>query len=331
VVISSAGYRHLASRAPATVQSARAQYQDAGQAESASASERSAHVFVDEMRRAFAPDAQTGMIDLDCSANPLGGSPSTTCNLLVRYLVVREGEEFEFTPQATSVLFYAIKGTGRAFQESELVEWTTADAFQFSGGESILVEAPDADAVLLVVTDEPFVSMTGCTVPPQEDAPVKSTHYEARTIAAKIGDLVAQHVARWKDKEVTGQDGAPPPDEQAAPPPAQIVLNFGNGGFGRIGCVSPMMHAGIAMLEPGAHQSTHCHDADTVSLCLECDGVYSTIDGNRTDWLANTVILTPADALHSQHTGTEARMFSFFVQDRGPRAVRTWQPGETAG
>ena len=54
----------------------------------------------------------------------------------------------------------------------------------------------------------------------------------------------------------------------------------------------------------------------------------SLIEGNRIDWVPNAAILTPAGALHSQHNEGDSRMFSFFVQDRGPREVRTWEPPE---
>jgi gentisate 1,2-dioxygenase len=104
-------------------------------------------------------------------------------------------------------------------------------------------------------------------------------------------------------------------------------LNFASAPFEDSGCVAPMMAAGIATLAAGANQPEHCHDSDTISLCLECNGGYSSVEGSRIDWLANAVIVTPAGAAHSQHSGGDGRMFSFFVQDRGPRPVRTWEPG----
>lgn len=311
MVISSASYRRLASRAPATIQGGRAQYLTVDEAAGADAAKPSAHVFADEAKQAFDADAHTGMIDLDRSSNPGGGSPATTRNLLARYLVIREGEEFEFSAQATTVLFYVLKGNGRSFQESEVIEWNTGDAFLFPGGDSILNEAPGGDAVLFVVTDEPFVSDTGCSVPSREDSRVKSTHYVAKTVAARLEDMESQ------------RDAMAAKPEQA---PAQTILIFGSSQFEHLGSVTPTMSAGIATLAAGAEQRPHRHDAETISLCLECEGVYSMIEGNRIDWVTNTALLTPACALHSQHSNGESRMFSFFVQDRGPRPIRTWEP-----
>ncbi len=319
MIISSASYRHLASRTPATIQGGRAQYLNVGEAAAVEA-RLSAHVFSDESTKAFDTAVQTGVIDLDLSAALGGSAPATTRNLLARYLVVREGEEFEFSAQATSVLFYVVKGSGRSFQEDEVIEWKTGDAFLFSGSEPILCEAPAVDAVLFVVTDEPFVLMTGCSMPSFEESPVKPTHFEARTVEARLQDLQAQPENMSAQQE--------DPAAQSERPAAQEILIFASSGFERIGCVAPIMSAGIAALAPGTEQRPHCHDADTISLCLECEGVYSVIEGQRIDWIPNTAILTPAGAAHSQHSSGEGRMFSFFVQDRGSRPIRTWEPGQ---
>jgi gentisate 1,2-dioxygenase len=305
MIISSESYRRLASRAPATIQGGRAQYLPAEQSAVVGTPKLSVHVFSDEAARAFDAAAQTGTIDFDRSSTLGGGYPATTSNLLVRYLVIRGGEEFEFAAQATSVLCYVINGSGRSFQEDEVIEWDNGDAFLFPGGEAILHEARDGDAVLFVVTDEPFVSMMGCTVAPVERARVKSTHYVGKTVAARLEDTAA---------------GLQQPSEHA-------ILNFVSAPFERNGCVAPMMAAGIATLAPGASQPEHCHDSDTISLPLECDGGYALIEARRVDLITNTAILTPAGAAHSQHSASQSRVFSFFVQDRGPRPVRTWDSG----
>ncbi|MDX1440670.1 MAG: hypothetical protein R3284_12280, partial [Rubricoccaceae bacterium] len=217
MIISSASYRRLASRAPATIQGGRAQYLSVGEAARVDA-RPSAHVFTDEAAKAFGAAAQTGVIDLDWSSGLGSSAPATTRNLLARYLVIREGEEFEFSAQATSVLFYVIKGSGRSFQEDEVIEWKSGDAFLFSGGAAILNEAPGSDAVLFVVTDEPFVMMTGCSVPSFEESPVKPTHFEARTIVARLQDIQAQR------EEMPAQQEDPA--AQSERPPAQEILIF---------------------------------------------------------------------------------------------------------
>ncbi len=303
MIISSDSYRRLASRAPATIQGGRAQYLTADQTAGVSRPAQLAHVFSDEAAKAFDAAAPTGTIDLDWSSALASGSPATTSNLLARYMVIRQGEELEFAVAASAVMFYVIKGSGRSFQEDEVIEWATGDAFLFPGGEGILNEAPNGDVVLFVVTDEPFVSTIGCSVAPFEEAQVKSTHYVGKTVAARLEDLASG----------------------AEPPPQRLNLSFVSAPFERSRCVAPTMAAGIATLAPAASQPEHCHDADTISLCLECDGGYTMVEGERIDWVANGALLVPAGAAHSQHSGSESRMFSFFVQDRGPRPVRSWE------
>lgn len=307
MIISSHSFRRLASRVPATIQAGRAQYLTSPQTAPVELPKPSAHIFSEQAGKAAEPAAPTGMIDFDLSSKLATAYPATTTNLLARYLVLREGEEYEFTAEATSVLCYVVKGSGRSFREDEVIEWTDGDAFLFPGGEVILNEAPDGNAVLFVVTDEPLLASLGCSAPTADAARVQSAHYTAKTIAAQLEDMKAG------SKE----------------PPTQMILKLGSTSFEQTGCVAPAMAAGIATMEPGAEQAPHCHDADTISLCLECDGVFSVIDGNRSDWIKNAALITPAGALHVQHNNGTKRMFSFFVQDRGPRAVRTWEPEQT--
>ena len=304
MVMSSKGFRHLVSRAPATIQAGRAQYLPQTPGAEVGEVPASANVFSDESGRAFDPAASTGMIALD-RASELGlDSPATTMNLLARYIVVREDEEFEFEARASSVLCYAVKGSGRSFQEDEVIEWSEGDVFLFPGGVTILNEAPNGDAVLFVVTDEPLLAALGCAAPSLEEAQVKSTHYTAKTIAAQLEDM----------------------GSQAGDSATQAILAFASSQYEQRSCVAPAIGAGIATMEPGADQVSHCHDVDTISLGLTCENVHAMIDGQQVDWIQNAAFVTPAGSVHSQHNRGEQRLFSFYVQDRGPRDARTWEP-----
>ena len=263
-----------------------------------------AQVFADEADRAFDSATKTGLIELDLGEQMGVDYPATTANLLARYLVLREGDEFEFDAQASSVICYAMKGSGRSFQEDEVIEWTQGDVFLLPGGVTILNESPDGDAVLFVVTDEPLLASLGCTTLPFDETQVLSTHFTAKAIAAQLEDL----------------------GSQAGESATQVNLRFASSQFEVRGCVAPAICAGTATLEPGASQSPHCHDVDTISLALECQGAYWMVSGNQIDCVTNAVVLTPAGAEHSQHNGGETRMFSFYVQDLGPRIERSWEP-----
>ena len=157
MVMSSSGFRPLVSRAPATIQATRAQYLTKPPVADVETSVQ-AHVFADEAGRAFDSATKTGLIELDRGEQIGVDYPATTANLLARYLVLREGEEFEFDALASSVLCYVMKGSGRAFQEDEMIEWTQGDVFLMPGGVTISIEAPNSDAVLFVVTDEPLLA-----------------------------------------------------------------------------------------------------------------------------------------------------------------------------
>lgn len=303
MIISSESYRQLVRRAPATIQAQRAHYSSPDTPSTASAGSR-AHVFANEATQAFAADAVTGMIELDGSSRLGTKYPATTQNLLARYLVIREDEELELDVRASSVLFIALKGKGRSFQEDQVIEWGEGDMFLFPGGTPILNEAPHGDVVLFVVTDEPLLAGLGCLPPPFVDARVEPTHFVARTIAANLEDRTAQ----------------------AGPDATQTIVQFSSARFDGIGCVAPMLAAGVATLSAGAEQTPHCHDADTLSVYVASEGLVSRIEGEEFQCAPGAALLTPAGALHSQRNTGAAAVFGFFVQDRGPRPVRTWWP-----
>ncbi len=303
MVMSSSGFRHLVRSAPATIQAGRAQYLTQPPVADAELTVP-AQVFAEQASRAFDPAAKTGTIELDRGAQIGLDYAATTTNLLARYLVLRDGEEFEFEVQASSVLCYVVKGSGRSFQEDEVIEWTEGDVFLFPGSLPILNEAPSGDAVLFMVTDEPLLAALGCSAPPFDESQVKSTHFTARTIAAKLEDI----------------------SSQAGASATQAILGFASSQYEQRSCIASAIGAGIATLEAGADQVPHCHDVDTISLGLQCENVHSVVQGQQTDWLANAAMLTPAGAVHALHNRGEQRMFSFYVQDKGPRDVRTWEP-----
>ncbi|NIO39069.1 MAG: hypothetical protein GTO41_02010, partial [Burkholderiales bacterium] len=89
----------------------------------------------------------------------------------------------------TSVPCYVIKGSGRSFQQDQVIESKASDAFLFPAGKATVDEAPDGEAVLFVGTNQPFLSMTHCALRSIEEAHVMSTRYVGETIAARREDV----------------------------------------------------------------------------------------------------------------------------------------------
>jgi gentisate 1,2-dioxygenase len=54
-----------------------------------------------------------------------------------------------------------------------------------------------------------------------------------------------------------------------------------------------------------------------LTLCLQGEGVYSLVDGERKDWRQHAVMVTPPGAPHSHHNEGDARMESYVIQDGG--------------
>ena len=55
-----------------------------------------------------------------------------------------------------------------------------------------------------------------------------------------------------------------------------------------------------------------------LTLCLQGEGVYSLVDGERKDWEKHAVMVTPPGAPHSHHNEGDKRMESWVIQDGGP-------------
>ena len=70
-------------------------------------------------------------------------------------------------------------------------------------------------------------------------------------------------------------------------------------------------------LEPGGVQVPHRHNAAALTLCVQGNGVYSMIEGRRTDWQVNAVMVTPPAELHAHHNEGTDMMLSIVAQDGG--------------
>jgi gentisate 1,2-dioxygenase len=77
------------------------------------------------------------------------------------------------------------------------------------------------------------------------------------------------------------------------------------------------MVAVVNTLAAGAHQRAHRHNGAAITLCLEAEGVYSTVEGERCDWSHGLVVVTPPCEVHSITNAGPRLMRCFTVQDSG--------------
>ncbi len=255
-----------------------------------------AHVFEAERDRAFDAATGTDLIALDLSSRLETGFPATTPNLLARYARLGAGDELTLELRATGEVYYAIQGAGVAAKDGDRIRWRAGDAFCLPGGGTTVLSSEDADSVLWLITDEPALAYVKAEPPAAGQAPVQAVHYPASTIRRHLDEVLAHQGAG----RVTGR-----------------VVLLTSAEVERTWTTTPTIALAMNALEPGGDQLPHRHNGVALTLCVQGDGVYSMIDGERVDWQAGAVMVTPPTALHSHHNRGAELMLSIVAQDGG--------------
>jgi len=253
------------------------------------------HVFVDEVARAIAPDAPSGWIA--CDVGPLMGFdfPATTPLMLGRYATVRAGERLSGRFRASGELYYVIAGAGIASKAGETIAFGAGDIFALPGGGETELAAPDGDAVLFQVTNEPELAFHGLAAPDPATAPTEAVHYPDAEIRHQM-DLVREA-------------------QKADPTASGMAMHFSSEKRAALGDIHPTIALAMNSLEPHKVQRPHRHNSVAMTLPIQCQNVYSVIEGERIDWHPYALLITPPADLHEHHNEGDEMMRSLVVQD----------------
>ena len=164
------------------------------------------------------------------------------------------------------------------------------------GGVTAEHKAGEEHAVLWVVTNEPQVNFENLSAPQAGGAPTELVHYPAAEIDRQI-ELIYE-VGR--DNDIAGSALIFSSDMQ------QDSRN-----------VLPTLTLAMNSLPAGAMQRPHRHNSVAVSLVIQGDKCYSTIDGVRKDWGPWATTITPPVSVHSHHNDGDEQAMFLIVQDGG--------------
>ena len=254
------------------------------------------HVFVAERDRAFDPATGTELIALDLSDRLDIPFPATTPFLLARYARIRAGASLSTQLKAGGEIYYAMRGAGETVNGADRIAWEQGDVFCLPGGGETTHRAGDGDAILYVVTDEPLLALSQLEPPAPGNAALAAVHYPAAEIRRHLDTVLA---------EPTG-----------AATTGRAVL-FTSARTEKTQVCLPSIALAVNSLEPGRTQRPHRHNAAAITLCIQGEGCYSTIEGNRVDWQADAVMVTPPTELHAHHNEGDRLMLSLVAQDGG--------------
>ena len=252
-----------------------------------------ARQFVAERDRALSPDAPTGFVALDASDDLATPYPATTPTLLLRYLRLRAREHFAATLAGTGAIYYVMEGAGRSRHGETTIEWGPGDLFCFPGGSETAHEG-DQDSLLYLGTNEPLLAFERLRPPAPGEARVEPVHWCADAIERELQRIWKRPITR----ETTGH-----------------ALLFSSPALVPSTNALPSVNVGLNTLEAGRDQRPHRHNGVAVTLCLQGEGVYSMIDGERIGWAERAAQITPPTALHSHHNRGTERMRCLIFQD----------------
>jgi len=208
------------------------------------------------------------------------------------------------TAVVTGEIFYVIEGNGLSRNGVDELSWGPGDVFCFPGGIETMHSASD-DALLFSVSDAPLLAFAGTGPLLARRATVETVLWPAAEIDRRFEEVFNRPIT---DK-TTG----------AA---VQFSTRCTEPNF----TTTPFINASINTLAAGCDQRPHRHNGVAVTLAIQGDGVYSTIDGERIEWVTGVAQITPATALHSHHSRGDRRMRALVIQDEGLH-VYTRTPG----
>jgi gentisate 1,2-dioxygenase len=244
------------------------------------------------------------IVPFDLSAELRVPGPATSPSLCASFVCIRRDEPVETNPDATSQVFYVIRGRGRTVVDGRELEWNRGDFFTLPAGDGAVHHA-DVDAAFYWVHDEPLLRYLGVTAGDPRFEPTLYPREQAVAALRKIED-----------------------DPKAALRSRVSVL-LANRRFEQTRTITHVLWAMFGVLPAGAVQLPHRHESVALDFIIDCEpGCYTLIgrdldaDGNilharRADWEPGSAFVTPPGLWHAHfnESGTPAHLIP--IQDAG--------------
>ncbi|GDY28399.1 cupin domain-containing protein [Gandjariella thermophila] len=257
----------------------------------------------------FAPelyaDGPTRIVPLDL-AEHLGvdSGPATSPGLVANFLRIRADESIRTEPNATSELYYVLRGRGFSAVNGRLVRWEKGDFITLPAGSRGTHHA-ESDAAIYWVTDEPLLRYLGATATRPRFRPTKFPRARA------VSEL----------RRIAEQPGA---NERN-----RVSVLLANAEEEQTLTITHVLWAMFGLLPEGQTQRPHRHQSVALDLILDCrPGCYTLLGdrlderGNivnpqRVDWEPGGAFVTPPGKWHAHvnESGADAHLIP--VQDAG--------------
>jgi gentisate 1,2-dioxygenase len=254
----------------------------------------------------------TRTIALDASAALGCPGPATSPGLCANFVHVRSADGHITDANATSQLFFVMRGSGTTQLEcdpvtpggSREIAWRAGDLFTLPAASRALHVAAE-DAALYWVHDQPLLGYLGATATTRQFPP---TLYPRERILEALEAVI---------------------HDPASAKANRLSVLLGNRLFPQTKTITHVLWAMFGVLPVAAVQSPHRHQSVAVDLVVDAKpGCYTLVgktlgpdgmikDGERFDWRPHSVFVTPPGLWHSHHNESGFPAHILPIQDAG--------------
>jgi gentisate 1,2-dioxygenase len=244
------------------------------------------------------------VIALDLSEQLKCQGPATGPGLCANFVRILAGDMLTLDPNATSQVFYVVRGSGSAEVRGDALSWSTGDFFTVPGAGATKLAA-SSDSALYYVNDAPLLTYLGVKVEHPRFAP---TLYKAERANEELRKVA---------------------NEPGATDRSRVSVLLANAEFPLTRTVTHVLWAMYGLIGANSEQKPHRHQSIALDYIVDCDpGCYSLVgqeldaDGKilnptRVDWEPGCAFVTPPGYWHAHYntSGREARLIP--IQDAG--------------
>jgi gentisate 1,2-dioxygenase len=214
----------------------------------------------------------------------------------------------DLAPNATSVLFYCLRGGGytevQGPRGAGRISWRIGDVVTLPGGSEAR-HCAEPGAILYHVDDSPLLAYLGVEATEPRFGPTRFDGEQARTRLAEV---------------------AADPDAHRR---SRVAVLLGNARNDQTLTATHTLWAMLGVLPEGNVQRPHRHQSIALDLIVHCDpGCYTLvgdeidpdgtiIDPVRVDWEPGAAFVTPPGLWHSHHNESGSAANLLPVQDAG--------------
>lgn len=246
----------------------------------------------------------TRIIPFDLSQQLACEGPATSPVLCANFIRICPGERVRTEVNATSELFYVIRGQGSTKLRGDEIAWSQGD-FITLPAQCAAEHHADTDAAFYWVHDAPLLRYLG-----------------AQANVPRFKPTVYPHERAIKELEKVEHD-----PEAASRSRVSVLL--ANKTFPQTRTITHVIWAMFGVLPKDAVQLAHRHESVALDLIVDCQpGCYTLIgheldeqgnikNGQRADWKPGSAFVTPPGLWHSHHNESGHPAHLIPIQDAG--------------